>query len=235
MAAAHLLPADATIAERKGRADWVHGELLHRLTVRRGASGETVWTYHLGDPELGRPFHDGGILALVPLRTAAPLQLAWPTDEGQLGSWMAQLGSVVAHASRFIAGRHQLAELLLATQPMQAGPLVADLGERYAEQVVRAFAIADALGDVALLVQVLDVLRHPGPDGTAGTALLSQAQYWADQWSYQSGRQIALPTSVAEADAVVAQVAAAAAATVPLRPRVDGGAQPADDFWDHVG
>jgi hypothetical protein len=229
--AAHLLAGHAAIDDRKGRATWVDGELLHRLSVRRGAEGQTAWTYHLGDGELGKPFPEGGILALVQLRTVAPLDVSWPTGEGEVGPWMAKMGAVVALASRFVHGRRQFAEILLSPEPLASGQIVADLGGRYAEQVVRAFAIADATDDLDLLVRVLDVLRHPEPgvEGAGATTLLSQAQYWADQWSHQSGREIVLPTSVADADAVVAQLTAA----VPLRTPAPGDGT--REFWDHVG
>jgi hypothetical protein len=229
LAAAGLLPRDAVVNERKGKAEWVVGDLLHRINLRQGGDGTTLVTYRIGDSVLGRPFPEGGILALVTVRPAAPWQVRWPATEAEVGPWLAQMGALVASSSGAVAHQRDLVALLLAPEPVVRGPLVVDPGDRYAEAVVRAFAIADASADLDLLVAVLEVLRNPAAHGGS---LLAQAQYWADQWSYQSGREIVLPTTVAEVDAVIAQAAAVRSISRTSRTDVPPGA---GEFWDHVG
>lgn len=229
LAAAGLVPRDAVVNERKGKAEWVVGELLHRINLRQGGDGTTLVTYRIGDAVLGRPFPDGGILALVTVRPVAPWQAAWPTTDAEVGPWLAQVGALVASSSTAVGGQRDLVSLLLTPEPVVRGPLVVDPGDRYAEAVVRAFAIADASADLDLLVAVLEVLRNPA---THGGTLLGQAQYWADQWSYQSGREIVLPTTVAEVDGVIAQAAAVRSITSAARPDLPPAA---GEFWDHVG
>ncbi len=215
-----LVPG-ALVAERKGTADWVRGDLRYRITLKQ-ADGAARWWVTVGDHQLGGSFQEGGILASVPIRPV-PEQpaIAWPADDDEIVPFLRGLHARLANAVRFVADRRDLCGLLVSPTDVRRGDLVADLRTGYVERVLRALCIAQAAGDADSASVALAILQAPPAGGPADgpSSLLDQARIWADQWSYQSGRQIHVP------DAIVAPRPTRAA-----RPAAD-----ADGFWEHVG
>ena len=212
------IPPDAVVVAHKGRAEWVERGMLLRLAVHKGSHSELVWTLFVGDPVLGRPFHDGGILALLPLRReGGEGPWTWPTDEAQAAASVEALVEVLAEARAFVPTRRELCHLLLAEGDVRHGRLVADLHSARAERLVRAIAIAQASHDDEVLAAALDILDRSAAEtpSDAPTSLRNQALFWADQWTWQSGRTISIPEAVPQRAAPVHQ---------------DLG-----DFWERLG
>lgn len=196
-AAGGLLPA-AQVAERKGTAEWVRGDLRYRISLKPSAEGARWWV-SVGDRQLGRSFQEGGILASVPIRPAPEVApIPWPTSEAEIPAFLRALHGQLAGAVQFVADRRDLCGLLIAPGDVRRGDLVADLRAGYVERVLRALCIARAAGDAASASVALAILQAPPAGGPVDgvTSLLDQARIWADQWSYQSGLAIDVPDAI---------------------------------------
>lgn len=242
------IPETALVVSTKGRADWVERGLLFRLALRKGPTGNVTWVLHVGDPLWGRPFHEGGILALVPIRWVDRAEgeglWNWPADADDSEHVVGLLAPRVAAARAFVADRRDLCALLLSAGNVARGDLVADLHAGFAERMVRALLIARTGHEADIVAYVHNLLREPAADvpGDAPSSLLNQAHFWADQWSYQSGQHI-------DIDEALASVGAPApgfddAVDAPGAPRSGGASVGADppvherhieDFWDRMG
>ncbi|MFN8016812.1 MAG: hypothetical protein U0P45_01680 [Acidimicrobiales bacterium] len=217
---------DASVSPTRGRAEWTERGLLLRLVLHRGPLGELTWVVFVGDPVLGRAFHDGGILALVALRRWSDpaqgdeLPWAWPTDEASLAQVVAAFEVVLGRVRTFVPDRRALCGLLLAEEDVHWGGLVADLHGDRAERLVRAIAIGMAANDDVILAAALGELDRAEAEAPADapSALRNHARFWADQWTWQSGRQIVVPDELPRR-------------LVPDR----AGATEVGDFWDRVG
>jgi hypothetical protein len=221
--AAGGIPGHAVIMDHKGRADWLGGDLLYRLSLKQGAQSNAQWTLFVGDRQWGRPFHEGGILALVPIRPAlggdGEGAFSWPVREADVALFVAAMIERMRIAAGFVRNRRDLCDLLLAPGDVVRGEVVADLHADRAERVVRALAIAQTAGDLEVVAQVLELFRTESGGGDAPTSLRNQAHFWADQWTYQSGQAITVPDTLDE-----------------VGPARQGPApDDVEDFWDRLG
>ncbi|MEZ5181968.1 MAG: hypothetical protein R2702_08860 [Acidimicrobiales bacterium] len=219
--AAGGLVAGTQIAERKGTAEWTSGDLRYRISLKEGPDGARWWV-SVGDRQLGRSFHEGGVLASIPIRPApeqAPLP--WPTADDEVVPFLRELHARLVPAVGFVADRRDLCALLISPGDVRRGELVADLRAGYVERVLRAFVVARHAGDheAAAVAHAILVSPPAGAPTEGITSLLDQARIWADQWSYQSGLAIEVP------DTVGAVVSATA----------DHAPTPAPTFWERVG
>lgn len=238
--AAGAVPASALVLDHKGRADWTERGLLFRLAVRKGPTGSVVWVLHVGDPLWGRPFHDGGVLALVPIRWVDRAEgeglWNWPPDAAHAEHIVATLAPRVLAARAFVADRRDLCALLLAAGDVRRGDLVADLHAGFAERLLRALLIARSAREADIVAYIDGLLRDETADvpSDAPASLLNQVHFWADQWTYQSGQRIEVEAQPMPA-AGQAGFEAGAAEEPPA-----GAAPPAterhiEDFWDRMG
>jgi hypothetical protein len=197
------LPAHAEVPEAKGRAEWAHGQLRYRLTLKQRPEGIARWALPVGDRQLGRSFHEGGILALVPIRPApdAPAaQIPWPAADDEVPGFLRALHAGLVAAAQVVRTRRDLCEVLIAPGELRRGDLVVDLRVAYVERVLRALCVARAADDGEAAAVALAILHAPPADGPVDgpSSLLDQARIWADQWSYQSGLRIEVPDAVPE-------------------------------------
>lgn len=219
------IPGHAVVMDPKGRADWVGGELLYRLTLKQGVQSNVQWTLYVGDRTWGRPFHEGGILALVPIRpslgTDGEGAFTWPATHADVGAFVEAMTEQLREAAGFVRNRRDLCALLVSPEDVARGSLVADLHADRAERLVRALAVAQSAGDLEVVAAILDVIEADAVAGPADapTSLRNRARFWADQWTYQSGQAITVPETLAD--------------VAPARP----GPAPDDveDFWDRLG
>lgn len=248
---AGAVPASAVILAHKGRADWTDRGLLFRLTVRRGRNDHVDWVLHVGDPLWGRPFQDGGVLALVPVRWVERAEgeglWNWPADEAELARVVAVLAQLVAAAASFVADRRDLCALLLAKGDVVRGDFVADLHAAYPDRVLRALLIARSDRQPDIVAYIANLLRAAAAEQEAGapSSLVSQVQVRADQWSYQSGRHIDLADLLSPVEDPVVDLSGGASAPpegAPAAPGADHRPAPpeppearVEDFWNRMG
>lgn len=196
------LPAHAEVPEAKGRAEWAHGQLRYRASLKQRPEGIARWALFVGDRQLGRSFHEGGILALVPVRPApdAITPIAWPTSDAEVPDFLRALHAGLVGAVQVVAHRRDLCEVLISPGDLRRGDYVVDLGVGYVERVLRALCVARAANDGESASVALSILHAPPADGPVDgpSSLLGQARIWADQWSYQSGLRIEVPDAVPE-------------------------------------
>jgi hypothetical protein len=216
------LPPATDLPEHKGRAEWTHGHLRYRLTLRRRPQDVARWALSVGDRHLGRSFDEGGILALVTIRSAAEERLAWPADEAAVPAFLRGLHGELVGAAGFVRDRRDLCELLISPTDVHRGDLVADLRAGYVERVLRALCVARAANDADAASVALAILHAPPADGPADgpSSLLDQARIWADQWSVQSGVTIEVPDALGERALIAGN-----------RPGLDA----LPTFWERVG
>jgi hypothetical protein len=164
MVDADILPADAMLVPRKGRAYWSERELRFQALVEKGDTGNVQWQLFVSDgTDLGLPSEEKGLDATISIREIGDKQdigrLPWPSRPKLARDEVTYLRESFGAAREFVKDRLDLCFLLTQEHDAVRGALFSWLHQAYPARLVKALMIARDLRDVDRVQEITEILK----------------------------------------------------------------------------